>query len=184
MLRRVDASVYIKASRALVFSILEDLEAYREWVPDVTDSRIYASEAEVTVAGLMIPAFGRAKLILEFVESSPEWIVFHQVDRLREDGLSGRWDLAEADESGAVVVTGKLTLRSSVLDLRGRRRLLDVLRRTLDALKTRALRLASDSGVDEVPRLILDLRTVGDMVELELEDRVFRLRLDGESTSP
>jgi len=59
-----------------------------------------------------------------------------------------------------------------------------VLRRTLDALKTRALRLASDSGVDEVPRLILDLRTVGDMVELELEDRVFRLRLDGESTSP
>lgn len=184
MLRRVVASVHIKASRALVFSILENLEAYRDWAPDVTDSRIFASEGEVTVAGLTIPVLGRARLVLEFVESPLKSIVFQQVDRLREDGLSGRWDLAEVGENGAVVVTGELSLRSSVLQLRARRRLLDVLRRTLDALKTRALNLASDSSADEVPRLILDLKTVGDTVELELEGRAFRLRLDGDTTSP
>jgi hypothetical protein len=184
MLRKVEASTYIRAPRKLVFAVLTAYDGYRDWNPDITDSRVFASEGEVSIVELIAPALGKGKLILEFVESPASWLIYNQVDRLREDGLSGRWDLTAADTG--VVVKGTMSSKDSILRFGVRRRLRAVLERTLSALSGRCLLLAAAGITGEVGerKKILEINRREGSVELRLEDESFVLSLasGGEAT--
>jgi hypothetical protein len=177
MLRKVEASAYIRAPHRLVYAVLTEYEAYRDWSPDITDSRVFASEGEVSIVELVSPSLSAGKLILEFVESPDSWLLFNQVDRLREDGLAGRWDLEPADDGDGVVVKGTLSLHSGLLRFGLRRRLRDVLERTIAALTTRCSVLAAAGlarGMGQ-RRKILEITRVGQGYELTVDGARFSL---------
>jgi len=177
MLRKVEASAHIRAPHKLVYAVLTEYDAYRDWSPDVTDSQVFASEGEVSIVELVSPPLAKGKLILEFVESPDSWLFFNQVDRLREDGLAGRWDFEPADDGDGVVVKGTLSSRGSFLRFGVRRQLRAVLERALAALTTRCAVLAAAGlagGVGE-RRKILEITRIGEGFELTLDGERFSL---------
>lgn len=177
MLRTVRASTYIKVPRRLAFAVLTSYEAYRNWVPDILQSRLLAAESDVSIAELVAPAYSRGKFVLEFVESSNDWLIFNQVDRYRRDGVSGRWDLEDADGGAGVVVRASLGLRNSFFRLGTRRKLRQFLERALDGLSTRCLRLAAHGAAGEATgkRKIFELDRDGDALQLRFDGRVYDL---------
>lgn len=178
MRRTVEASTYIKAPRSLVFSLLTAYEDYRRWVPDIVESRLFAREADVAIAEFISPGYGSEKFVVEFVESPDETVVYEQVDRFREQGLAGRWELAEAGGGESVVVRGVLSLRAGLQAVWARRSLLGALQRTLEALRERAqLQVATRARAATSRRLILELVQRPDEVVARLEGKEFRLAL-------
>ena len=177
MLRKVEASAYIRAPNRLVYAVLTEYDAYRDWSPDITDSRVFACEGEISIVELISPPLTKGKLILEFVESPDSWLFFNQVDRLREDGLAGRWDLEPADDGDGVVVKGTLSLKGGLLGFGVRRRLRAVLERTLAALTTRCAVLVAAAPAGEVGerRKILEITRTAAGFELTLDGERFSL---------
>lgn len=177
MLRTVEASTYLKVRPRLVFSILTSYELYRDWVPDIVESQVFAREGEVAIAQFISPQYGDQKFVLEFIESADDWLIYNQVDRYRQRGLSGRWDLEEVDGGDGVVVRGAMSLRTGLLRLRSRGRMRRVLDRTMEALATRSLRLAArgaTSGGGEREKILEIIRTA-DALEVRLDGEVFDL---------
>ncbi len=177
MLRTVRASTYIKVPRRLAFAVLTSYEAYRSWVPDLLESRLLAAENDVSIVELVAPALSRGKFVLEFVESSDDWLLFNQVDRYRRDGVSGRWDLEDADGGAGVVVRASLSLRNGFLKLGTRTKLRQVMERTLDALSARSLRLVAHGAAGEGlgKHKILELDKTGDSLRLHFDGRIYDL---------
>lgn len=179
MLRTVEASDYIKVPRHLAFAVLAGYDSYRDWMPEVLESRLLAAEGDVAIAELLAPAYGSGKFVLEFVESSEDWLMFNQVDRYREDGLSGRWDLEEVDGGAGVVVRGSLYLRNGLFKFGSRRRMRQSLERTLEALASRSLRLAANgaNGADGASGAGSGKRKIFELIRTEGS---FKVDLDGE----
>jgi hypothetical protein len=175
--RTVRASTYIKVPRQLVFAVLASYDSYRDWVPDVLESRLLAAEGDVAITEFVAQAYNGGKFVLEFVASSNDWLMFNQVDRYRRDGLSGRWDLEKATVDSGVVVRASLSMRNSVFKLGSRRQLRQVLDRTLDALASRSLRLAAHgaAGATLGRRKIFELVRTGDALQLDFEGESYDL---------
>ncbi len=165
-------SAYIKAPQPVVYSVLTGYRQYESWVPDVTRSRLLAREGELAIAEFLSPPYGLEKLVLELVESEPDSVVFTQVDQLRQDGVSGRFALAPADDDAGTMVDAVLGATAGVLRLGCRGQLRRVLDRTLAALSDRALKLLA-SGLSEVP----DQRAK--LLELEIAGKRVTLRVGG-----
>jgi len=177
MLRTVQASTYIKVPRPLAFAVLTSYESYRDWVPELLQSRLLAAEGDVAITEFVAPAYSRGKFVLEFVQSHDDWLIFNQVDRYRRNGLSGRCDLEEADGGAGVVVRAALGLSNGVLRFGTRRRLRQVLAHTLDALASRSLRLAAHgaAGSGLGKREIFELDTTGGSLELRFAGKTYNL---------
>ena len=143
-------TLYINAPQRVVYAVLTNYRHFEAWMPDVVRSRLLAREGEVAVAELIVPPHGAEKLILELVESPSSSVAFTQVDRLREDGVSGRFDLSPTEDVTRTKVTAELGMKIGPHRLACRRRLEQVAEHTLTALVDRALKLQT-SGLSEVP---------------------------------
>ncbi|MCP4202725.1 MAG: hypothetical protein GY769_12420 [bacterium] len=181
-LRTVQASTYIKVPRNLAFAVLTGYESYRDWMPDVLESRLLAAEGDVAITEFVAPAYGPGKFVLEFVGSSDDWLMFNQVDRYRRDGLSGRWDFEGTDAGSGVVVRASLSLKNGLFRIGTRRGLRQVLERTLDALASRSLRLAAHGalGAGLGKRKILELVRGGDSLRIHFDGATYRLVRESE----
>lgn len=177
MLRTVEASTYIKVPRHLAFAVLSGYESYRDWMPDILASRILAAEGDIAIAEFVAPVYSSGKFILEFVDSSDAWLMYNQVDRYRRDGLSGRWDLEEADGGEGVVIRGSLSLRNGLFRFGSRRRMRQALERTLEALASRSLRLAAHGAAAEGvgKRKIFELVSTADSLEIDFDGETYNL---------
>lgn len=177
MLRTVEASTYIKVPRRLAFAVLARYESYRDWMPVVLESRLLAAEGDVTIAEFVAPAYSNGKFVLEFVESPDDWLMFNQVDRYRRDGLSGRWDLEEANGGSGVVIRGSLSLRNGIFRFGSRRRMRQILERTLEALASWSLRLAAHgaAGKGFGKRKILELVRTADSLKIDFDGESYDL---------
>ncbi|MDH3744377.1 MAG: SRPBCC family protein [Acidobacteriota bacterium] len=175
MSRTIEASTYIKVAPSQAFAVLSDYASYRDWMPDVLESRLLASEGDVAVAEFFVPEVGPSKFVLEFIESSPDWLKYQQVDRYRHAGLSGRWDLEEADGGAGVVVRASQSLSTGVFRIGRRKRMQHGLEKTLEALQERALRLAAHvaSGGYLEKRKILELSKTGDRLRIDFEGKTY-----------
>jgi Polyketide cyclase / dehydrase and lipid transport len=182
MLRRVEASAYIKVPRRLAFAVLAAYESYRDWMPDVLESRVLAAEGDISVVELVAPEFSRGKFIVEFVVSPDDWLMYRQVDRYRQDGVSGRWDLDEADGGESVVVRGSVCLRNSLFGFGSRARMQQVMERTLDALASRSLRLAAHGSApaDLRRRKIFELVKTADTLAIDFNGATYQLVRQGD----
>ncbi len=186
MLRTVEASTYIKVPRRLAFAVLAGYRSYRDWMPDVLESRLLAAEGDIAIVELVAPEYTKGKFILEFIDSPADWLVFRQVDRHRRTGLAGRWDLEERDGGSGVVIRGSLSLRNSFFKFFSGRRLQRALQGTLEALGSRALRLAAHGAAGEElgKRKVFGLIRTADSLEIEFDGRTYNLvRQAGGETS-
>ena len=173
----VTASAYVKAPRRVVYSALTGYRQYETWLPDVVSSRLHAREGELAIAEFLSPPYGRDKLLLEFVETKPDSLVFTQVDRLRMDGVFGRFELAEAKDAAGTLVKATLGARASLLRLGCRKRLRRVLRRTTAALNDRAIKLLT-SGLSEVPdqrAKVMEIEIGGHQVTMRVGNSTYEL---------
>ncbi len=164
------ASAYVKAPQRVVYSVLTGYRQFEAWVPDVTRSRLFAREGELAIAEFIAPPYGSEKLVLEFVESASDFVVFTQVDRLRKDGVFGRFYLSAADDAAGTIVKAVLGARVGPHRLGCRKQLRRVLQRTMAALTDRALKLLT-SGLSEVP----DQRAK--LLEIEIAGKDVTLRV-------
>lgn len=170
-------SAYIRAPQRVVYSALTGYRQYELWLPDVTRSRLLAREGELAIGEFIAPPYGREKLVLEFVQSPHESVVFTQVDRYRQDGIRGRFDLDGAENDAGTLVRAVLGARTGPLRLGCRRRLARVLDNTLEALADRALKLLA-SGLAEMPdqrAKLLELRIAGKQVTLRVGGDTYEL---------
>lgn len=170
------ASSWIKAPQPTVYSVLSEYRWYETWLPDVTRSRLLAREGGVAIVELIAPAWGSEKILLEMVES-PESIVFTQIDRYREKGLTGSWRITPTEQGEGVIVQARLATRFRPFSLRCRRRLGTVLDRALAALGDRALRFLANGGPDvsAEKRLVLEIAQNADHLVVSLGDDVYDL---------
>ena len=157
---RVERSIYIKAPRALVYGVLTRYETHRLWVPDITESRVLASEGDISVVEFRSPPFGADKLVLEFIESPDREVLFRQVDRYRTGGLGGRYLLEDDHDGTGVVVRGSMSSGGGLL-----------------ALGERALRLAAAgaTGGGEKTK-VLEIRRTGELLEVDLHGKRYTLK--------
>ncbi len=167
-------SAFIRAPQRVIFSVLTGYRQYEMWVPDVTRSRLLAREGELAIAEFIAPPYGREKLVLEFVESPRDSVVFTQVDRFRQDGVFGRFELAAAEDAAGTMVTATLGARVGLRRLGCRKRLRRVLARTMEALSNRALKVLTSGLAD-----IEDQRAK--LLELEIEGGEVTLRVGGDT---
>jgi hypothetical protein len=166
-------SAYIKAPERVVYAVLTGYRQFEAWVPDITRSRLFAREGELAIAEFIAPPYGREKLVLEFVETPRDRVVFTQVDRLREDGVFGRFELVEADDGAGTMVKAILGAKVGLLRrLACRKRLRRVLERTMAALTDRAMKLLT-SGLSDVPEQHAKL------LELDISGKEITLRVGG-----
>jgi len=170
-------SAYIKAPQPIVYSVLTGYRQFETWVPDITRSRLFAREGELAIAEFIAPPYGPEKLVLEFVESPSNSVVFTQVDRFRKDGIFGRFELSPADDDAGTTVRALLGARAGVYRLGCRKRLRQALERTMAALADRALKLLA-SGLADVRdqrAKLLELEITGKEVTLRLGDVTYEL---------
>ena len=167
-------SAFIRAPQRVVYSVLTGYRQYEAWVPDVTRSRLLAREGELAIAELISPPYGDEKLDLEFIQSPPDRVVFTQVDRYRQDGISGHFEIAGAEDGSGTLVVAELAARAGLTRLGCRKRLRRVLDRTLEALGDRALKLIT-SGLAETP----DQRAK--LLEIEIAGEEVTLRVGGDT---
>ena len=170
------ASVWIKAPKTTVHQVLTGYGRYRAWMPDVTRSRRLAQEGGIAIVELVVPLFGSQKILLESVET-PDRLLFTQIDRYREEGLTARWQLREPAGGEGVVVEAGLEIRQRLVPLGCGRRLGGVLDRTLSALGDRARRIAA-SGAGEAGtsrRKVLEITRRDGALVVELGDETWKL---------
>lgn len=174
---RAATSAYIRAPQRVVYSVLTDYRHFEAWMPDVTRSRLLAREGEIAIAELIAPPYGPEKLVLELVESSPASVVFTQVDRFREDGVFGRFELGSAEDDAGTIVRAVLGARAGLLRLGCRRRLRRVLERTIGALTDRALKLLTSglSDVKDQRAKLLEIDITGKRVTLRMGEATYEL---------
>ena len=163
-------SSYIRAPQPVVYSVLTGYRQFEAWVPDITRSRLFAREGELAIAEFIAPPYGLEKLVLEFIESPPDAVVFTQVGRFREDGLFGRFELAPADDEAGTTVSAELGGRIGFLRRPCRRRLRQALDRTLEGLADRAMKLLASGLAD-----VRDQRAK--LLELEIRGKEVTLRM-------
>ncbi len=179
-------SAYIKAPRRVVFSVLTGYRKFDSWVPDVTRSRLFAREGELAIAEFIAPPYGHEKLVLEFVESPHDSVVFTQVDRFRKDGVFGHFELAAADDDHGTMVQAVLGAKVGLHRLACRKQLRQVLERTMAGLADRALKLLI-SGLSEVRdqrAKLLQLEISGKDVTLRLGETVYDVARRRQETKP
>ncbi len=177
-------TAYIKAPLRVVYSVLTGYRHFEAWVPDIVRSRLLAREGEIAIAELIVPPYGAEKLVLELVELPRSSVVFTQVDRLRRDGVFGRFDLAAADDAAGTMVTATLGMKLGLHRLVCRRRLRGILDQTLAALGDRAQRLLT-SGLSDVPgqrAKILEINIAGDSVSVRMGGTTYELVPRGRGT--
>ncbi len=170
-------SALVRAPQTVVYSALAGYRQYEQWLPDVTRSRLLAREGELAIAELIAPPYGRHKLVLEFVQSPRDSLVFTQVDRYRQDGIFGRFDLSGADDGTGTLVRAVLGARVGPHRFGCRRRLRRVLESTLEALSDRALKLLT-SGLAEMPdqrAKLLEIQIAGRKVTLQVGGNTYEL---------
>jgi len=166
----------------VVYSALTGYRQYESWVPDIVRSRLLAREGELAIAEFLAPPYGNDKLLLEFVESKPDSVVFTQVDRLRQDGVFGRFELTEAQDAAGTLVKALLGANAGALRLRCRKRLRRVLKRTTAALTDRAIKLLT-SGLSEVPdqrAKVMEIDIGGNEVTMRVGDQTYDLVRKGD----
>ncbi len=174
---RATSSAYIRAPQRVVYSVLTDYRHFEAWVPDVTRSRLLAREGEIAVAELIAPPYGPEKLVLELVESAPASLAFTQVDRFRKDGVFGRFELGSADDNAGTKVEAVLGAPGGPLRWGCRRRMRQILERTLAALTDRAIKLLT-SGLSDVKgqrAKLLELDITGQEVVLRMGQATYEL---------
>lgn len=177
-------NAHIRAPQPVVYSALTGYRHFETWVPDVVRSRLFAREGELAIAELIAPSYGRDKLVLEFIETPPDSVVFTQVDRFRRDGVFGRFELAAADDAAGTLVTAVLGAKVGLLRLTCYKRLRKVLDRTLTALADRALKVLA-SGLSEVPdqrAKILEIAIGGNEVSMRVGGATYDLVRRGRGT--
>jgi hypothetical protein len=182
----VNRSAYIRAPQRIVYSVLTSYRHLEAWVPDVVQSRLLASEGEIAIVELIAPPYGAEKLVLEMIESPRTAVVFTQVDRLRRDGLFGRFDLTRADDGAGTMLEATLGMKLGLHRVACRRRLRAVLDHTLAALTDRAIRLLT-SGLSEVPgqrAKILEVDIAGSEVTLRVGGTTYELVRRSQETLP
>lgn len=170
-------SAFVRAPQEVVYSALTGYRQYEQWLPDVTRSRLLAREGEVAIAELIAPPYGREKLVLEFVQSPPDAVVFTQVDRYRQDGVFGRFELTASEDGSGTVARAVLGARVGPHRLTCRRRLRRVLDNALEALADRTLKLLT-SGLAEMPdqrAKLLEIAIAGKEVTLRVGGTTYEL---------
>lgn len=60
-----------------------------------------------------LPRYGAGKLVMEFIHTPPVSVMYSQIGRYRERGLSGRWDLLEAEGGGGVILKGRMSSKTA-----------------------------------------------------------------------
>ena len=178
-------SAYIKAPREVVYSVLTGYRQYETWVPDIVRSRLFAREGELAIAEFLAPPYGSGKLLLEFVETKPESVVFTQVDRLRQDGVFGRFKLTAAKDAAGTMVEGVLGAKVGALRWGCRKRLRQVLQRTMAGLGDRALKLLT-SGLSDVPdqrAKVMEIEIARDEVTMRVGTTTYELVRSGDQES-
>jgi hypothetical protein len=179
-------SAFIRAPQSVVYSALAGYRQYEQWLPNVTRSRLLAREGELVIAELIAPPYGREKLVLEFVQSPQDSLVFTQVDRYRQDGIFGHFELGSADGGAGTLVRATLGARVGPHRLGCSRRLRRVLESTLEALADRALKLLT-SGLAEMPdqrAKLLEIRIAGSKVTMQVGGNTYELVRHREDTQP
>jgi len=170
-------SAYIRAPQRVVYSVLTSYRHFEAWVPDVNRSQLLAREGELAIAEFIVPPYGREKLVLELIESPRSSVVFTQVDRSREDGIFGRFQLETAEDGAGTKVEATFGANVSLFRLTCRRRLREVAERTMAGLADRALKLMV-SGLGDVPdqrAKILEVEFDGDQATLRVGGTTYDL---------
>jgi hypothetical protein len=168
------SSAFIRAPQRVIYSALTGYRLYETWVPDITRSRLLAREGELAIMQLIAPPYGREKLDLEIVQSPYDSLVFTQVDRFRQDGIFGRFELAPAGDGSGTMVVAALGTHAGLHRFRCRKTMRRILEHTLEALADRALKLMT-SGLAETP----DQRAK--LLEIEIAGKEVTLRVGGDT---
>ncbi len=117
MLKKQAFELCLDASQKSVFSLLTDYDSYREWIPEITHSRILVQEGEIVIAEFEAPRYASGRFVFELVHSPPLSVIYSQVGRYGGHGISGGWDLEEVDGGKKVVLRGRINVRTFFYDL-------------------------------------------------------------------
>ncbi len=171
MIKTETGSTRIDIPAPALYALLTDYDSYSEWNPEITYSRTLAKEGDVVIAEFKAPRYSTGKLVMEFVHSPPEWVMFSQTGRYHERGLSGRWDLTEAEGGRAVILQGRMNVKTDFYDFTSRKKTRNALAGLLAAIAERARR----PGPDESRRKILTVVKRGQDLRVWLQGETFEL---------
>jgi ribosome-associated toxin RatA of RatAB toxin-antitoxin module len=179
VLKTETGSARIDIPAPALYALLTDYDSYSEWVPEITYSRTLAKEGDIVIAEFKAPRYSSGKLVMELIHSPPESVMFSQTDRYRERGLSGRWDLTEAEGGGAVTLQGRMSVKTDFYDFSSRKKTRNALAGLLAAIAERA----RQPGPDESPKKILTVVKRGQDLRVWLQGETFELikRTTGEA---
>jgi len=150
MLRNVEATRRLDASRDLLFAVLTDYDRYREWLPGIEQSRVLAREGDIVVAEFKATHYGPERVALEFIHSPPVSIRYSQVEHYGKPDIAGRWELNDPAEGSGVAVKAAIRLNTPLFTFRSRRLMRASLGEALAALAKRSTELAAGE-VAEAP---------------------------------
>ncbi len=171
MLKTETASAQFDIPAPALYAMLTDYDSYSEWIREITHSRTLAKEGDVVIAEFEAPRYSSGKLVMEFIHSPPVSVLYSQVDRYRERGLSGRWDLAEGEGEKGVVLRGRMNAKTSFYNLSSRKKVREALAGIVAAIPERANRLAPH----ESRRRILSVVKQGQNLRVWLQGETFEL---------
>jgi hypothetical protein len=174
MLRRTELTETFDVSRDLAFAVLTDYAGYREWLAGVAEVRILASEGDVVVLEMRVPAFRDTALVLETVQSPPAEIRFREVGRYGRPGVAGRCELGEVEQGSQIRLD--VHVKGPVLALGLRQRQRAAFAAALDALRERIGEVrAGRADSPHKKRKVLEVRELDDGLEILLHGQRFRL---------
>jgi len=150
MFFKKNPSVFIKATKEQVFSVITDYDSYSEWAADCIHSQVLLREGEIVVAEFLSPELMGEKYQLEFVHTPPTSVIYKQIDQHGSRGLSGSLDITESEDGQGVILTGEMRLKTSLWKKRTNRKRTDmILLRRLESVKEDvSYTYASEDGVE------------------------------------
>jgi ribosome-associated toxin RatA of RatAB toxin-antitoxin module len=138
VIRKENFHLQLDAPQEAVFALLADYGSYREWVPDITHSRVLVQEGEITIAEFEAPRYGAGKFAFELVHTPPVSVIYSQIGRYGGHGISGGWDLEEVEGGNKVVLRGRVHARTFFYDLTCRKTMRRALAHIVANVKKRA----------------------------------------------
>lgn len=173
-----EGEVVMRGTREQVFAVLAEYASYADWMPGVTSAAVLHREESTGIvwAEFLSPALRPDKYVLEFVESPPGAIAFHEVGTYRARGLAGEWALEPAGD-GEVRVRGALRWRTSPWRRLADRRVAGALLHGQLAAVQEAVALArGESGAAGPGQVVLDVIERDGTIEVTFRGQRYELR--------
>lgn len=176
---RVVANVEVNAPAERIVALTSDMGKLPAWVPGVTSAEVLAREGDISVVELNGPRFHGGRLVLECVRTSPEEVVFAEVDRWRGRGFSGSVSVRPGSAGGRCDLRVAVERDGTILNVVGKRRLQNTVDELVSEVARRAERLAANeleltSGRRKIMEIVrrdgrLYVHVEGSSVELPLD---------------